>query len=415
MKNKIHLLFLAFLFVQCSPTGEQETPPKEPAPKPGLWRGELTHDSGKKIPFLFTLQVDSPRIILQNGQERLPLADAHWNGDSLHAPLHIFDAMLKAKLPHDSLMVGQLARRSYGESSSLPFEAIPANTRFPEALEKSPTFNFEGQWKVKFQKDSLPAVGEFRQEGNKVLGTFRTLTGDYRFLAGQANGNILQLSAFDGSHAFLFTARATPEGTLRGEFFSGKSYQDRWFAERDSTYELPDPHTLTGLKDGEDELHFSFPQADGTKVSPEDFAGQVRIIQLLGTWCPNCMDETAFLAEMQKKYQDKGLQVIGLSYERTKTPEEAFNRLAKLQKRYAVTYPLLYAGKADKDEAAQSLPVLDKVWAFPTTIFIGRDGKVRRIHSGFNGPGTGQVYEKFVADFTRYVETLLAEDAPSEE
>jgi hypothetical protein len=53
--------------------------------------------------------------------------------------------------------------------------------------------------------------------------------------------------------------------------------------------------------------------------------------------------------------------------------------------------------------------MLNSVIAFPTTIFIGKDGKVKKIHTGFTGPSTGIYYYQFKEHFNETVNELLAE------
>jgi thiol-disulfide isomerase/thioredoxin len=139
------------------------------------------------------------------------------------------------------------------------------------------------------------------------------------------------------------------------------------------------------------------------------YQGKVVVLQVLGSWCPNCLDETPFLAEFHDKYQSQGLEVIGLGFERTAIKEKAFNNLQRLKNRYKVNYEMVLAGTPDSSGVANALPNLAKIAAFPTTIFIDKKGVVRRIHTGFNGPATGEAYTEYRAEFTHYIESLLAE------
>lgn len=140
------------------------------------------------------------------------------------------------------------------------------------------------------------AVGIFEQDGDKLSGTFLTPTGDYRYLDGHIDDNTLQLSAFDGEHAFfLFKAELT-EKDQQGIFRSGRSKSEKWTAQRDFTASLPDANSLTYLKEGYDRLEFNFPDPEGNTVSLSDprYQAKVVIVHLFGSWCPNCMDETHF-------------------------------------------------------------------------------------------------------------------------
>jgi peroxiredoxin len=250
-----------------------------------------------------------------------------------------------------------------------------------------------------------------------VTGTFLTSTGDYRFLAGDYEGGVLRLSCFDGAHAFLFRAEAVSETTLRGDFWSRGTYHATWTARRidaDSGEDgLPDPFETVGLTNDEGRLHFTFPDLDGAPVSLSDqrFAGDVVLVSVFGTWCPNCNDEAPLLARWHRKYREQGLQIIGLAYEFTGEPERDRRMVRLYAERHGLEFPLLLAGVNDKKAAGETLPDLTAVLAYPTTIFVGRDGRVRKIHSGFAGPGTGEHHQRLVARMEAVIEELLAEPA----
>jgi len=62
----------------------------------------------------------------------------------------------------------------------------------------------------------------------------------------------------------------------------------------------------------------------------------------------------------------------------------------------------------DSLRTEKTLPELTPIRMFPTTIFIGRDGKVKKIDNHFNGPGTGAHYEEFKKEFNATVDELLS-------
>ena len=129
----------------------------------------------------------------------------------------------------------------------------------------------------------------------------------------------------------------------------------------------------------------------------------------MGSWCPNCMDETAYLVSLYNKFSGQGLEVISLAFEKSDNEETNLRSLKRLKEHFDVPYEILLAGMASKTEAAQKLPMLNHVLSFPTTIYIDRKGEVRRIHTGFAGPGTGEYYSEFVEETDRFVTQLLIE------
>jgi len=271
-----------------------------------------------------------------------------------------------------------------------------------------PVQNFRGRWEVQFEgedPEAKMAVGEFKQQGSHITGTFLTLTGDYRYLEGDVSGNRFFLSCFDGSHAFLFNAMLQPDGTLTGNYYSGQHWHDTWTARRNENAKLVNGDSLTFLKAGFDQLSFTFPDADSILVSLSDkkFQNKIVIVQIMGTWCPNCMDETAFLAPYYKKNKNDGIEIIGLDFERTDDFKKVKQNLSRLKKRFDIEYTLLYAGSTDPELRSKKLPMLNRILAFPTTIFIDRNKNVRRIHTGFSGPATGEHYEKWKSDFEKTI------------
>jgi hypothetical protein len=121
------------------------------------------------------------------------------------------------------------------------------------------------------------------------------------------------------------------------------------------------------------------------------------------------MDETKFLSGFYDQYKIKGVEVIGLAFERNPDFSKAASNLTRLKTRFNVTYELLITEKTGKDQASSALPMLNAVMAFPTTIYIDKKGSVRKIHTGFNGPATGEKYTDFVKETTRFIESLLNE------
>jgi thiol-disulfide isomerase/thioredoxin len=189
-------------------------------------------------------------------------------------------------------------------------------------------------------------------------------------------------------------------------------YQETWLAAKDENAELPDAETLTYLKDGYDSIEFEFPNEKGEMVSLKDekYQDKVVLVQILGSWCPNCMDESKFYVKWLNEHPDVPVEVIGLAFEKKTDPEFAFPKIQKMKGRFGMDYEVLLAGLNSGKEAAKALPMLNHVMSFPTTIYVDKQGKVRKIHTGFSGPGTGEYYEKFTEDFDRFMEKLIAEE-----
>jgi thiol-disulfide isomerase/thioredoxin len=386
----------------------------------GMWRATVKTPGGK-LPFNLDIKKaeDTGKYTAHiiNGEERILLDEFEFiKPDSVKITLHVFDAYLTGKITKGKHIEGVWIKNGLKKPYQVAFEAEHGKDyRFePVSGNGSPKADFSGRWQVTFtQKDGnqYPAIGIFKQEKHQVTGTFMTTTGDYRYLAGQVDPTgTLALTAFDGNHAFLF--KATQQGdSIQGHFWYGKDVYESWSGVKNAKAELPDANKLTYLKEGYDKLAFSFPDMSGKKVSLDDpkFKDKVVLVQIFGTWCPNCLDETAFLAPWYDKNKDRGVEIIGLAYERSPDFDKGKKRIDKMVKRYNIGYDFLFAGHNDKKAAAKTLPMLNHILSFPTTIFIDRQGKVRKIHTGFNGPGTGKYYEDFKKEFNQTMDELLAE------
>jgi thiol-disulfide isomerase/thioredoxin len=379
--------------------------------KPGIWRGTLAIQ-GQELPFTFETGVDSGKHIIHiiNADERILLDDITFRNDSVFIPLHIFDAAIEAKIENDRL-TGTFIK-FYDRNADVPFEATAGlSERFEVPENNKVTADFNGRYSVKFfGKDTTRAVGIFNQHGDSVTGSFLTSTGDYRYLQGSVIEDSLHLSTFDGNHVYLFRAAKTGN-EISGTYFSGKTVRKNWTGTKDDHAALPDASAITFLKEGYSKFEFAFPDASGNTVRSGDsiFKDKVVIVQLMGTWCPNCMDETNFLIPWLEQNKKRGVEIVALAFERKDDFAYASERVRKMISKMNVNYPVLIAGVNDKTKAEQVLPMLNKFIAWPTTIYIGKDGKVKKIYTGFSGPGTGAPFEEFKEEFNQTVNTLLNE------
>lgn len=401
--------FLLFLLVACDRKGEKGT-----LPLIGQWRMELDLGSAR-LPFLFDLGRDSTgwHMVVHNGEERIVVNDIVIHGDTVHIRMPLFDSEFIGTLRDDKTITGGWHNYLKGPDYVIPFVARQGvATRFEVA---GTAKNVAGTWETHFSpgtEDAYPAMGIFQQDGASVAGTFGTETGDYRFLEGASSVDSLFLSCFDGSHAFLFKA-AIRGDSLLGRYWSGTHWQEPWIAVRNERFRLRDPDSLTFLKEGHSMADFRFPDLDGRLVSPKDpaFSGKVLMVQVMGSWCPNCVDETRLLEEMRSEFGADGLDVLAVAFEKYDDHDRAISQLRRFKEALSVDYPILYAGRANKEEASSKLPFLDHVMSYPTCIFIDRTGVVRRIRTGFYGPGTGVHYENYKRNLREYLRKLLAEQA----
>lgn len=397
---------------------------------PGIWRGTLdlndalikVHNEGDikvddsiELPFNFEVVYDSEtdfHIEIINGSERIKVDDISWGRrpnlakDTIRIDFPIYDTYISA-IFSENVMQGHWYV-NYKSNYKIPFVAHHGvDNRFPKLAKNTPK-NIEGKWKVDFDvdtEDPYPAIAEIEQKGNELLGTFLTETGDYRFLHGEVQNDEFFMSCFDGSHAFLFEGKIQNEELL-GTFRSGKHYRSIWKGTKDPNFTLGDPDSLTYMTS--EQLDITFENLNGELVSLSDpaFNGKAKLIQIMGTWCPNCLDETNFLLEYFTENPTDNLEVISLGFERYKDKGKSIAALRRWKEKKDIPFTILYGGYYNKKEASEKLPMLNKIISYPTLIFVDKNNQVKKIHTGFSGPATSN-WKTYRANLIQDIESLL--------
>lgn len=406
MKKIIALI--SFLVLTSCNTQKEEVSLSE-----GIWLAELEVMDNEILPFNFKIEKTDGVYIMEiyNAEEIIHVDEILIQNDSIRIQTPVYEGYITGKFTKNSIE-GEFIKESLDRV--VTFKAVfGEEERFRNS--KPSTINVSGIWEVEFNKDtqdSYMSKGIFTQNGDKVKGTFRTPTGDYRYLDGVMDEDSLKVSAFDGAHAFVFAAKVT-DSSVNGNFYSGNHSKEPFEGVRNESFELPNADSLTFLKKGYDKFAFSFPTPTGNIVSLEDerFQNRVVLVQIMGTWCPNCLDETKFYVDYLKNNPNTDFEIVALAFEYAKTKEGAFTAILRLKERIGVEYPILLAqvGTSDKVITQQKLPMLNHVISYPTSIFIDKKGEVRKIHTGFNGPATGDNYIAFKKEFDVFVKDLLAE------
>lgn len=353
----------------------------------GTYRGHLIAQDHQEIPFMFEVTSDAT-LKIYNADEVVEVDEIAYKQDSILIKLPYFRTVINAKFDGDKIK-GQWIDAD--RDRYVDFYAEYNVTKRFDDPETPDVTDVSGIWELEFKNSSgstYPSKAILTQEGHKVTGTIRTPVGDYRFLEGMVSGDSLKISTFDAAHAFLFKAQVT-DSSMVGKFYSGNHSLETFVGTPNPDFELPDEYTLTFLKEGYDTFNFSFPDLEGNMVSLSDerYKDKVVLVQLMGSYCPNCLDETKFYSQYYQANKEKGLEIVALAFENAKTKEKAINGITRMKERVGLKYEILIAqiGTNDKGKASEKLPMLNKVVSYPTTIYLDRTGKVRKIHTGFNG------------------------------
>lgn len=410
---------------------------------PGLWRAELAlvqqakkatpynpNDPDAQIERLtddlqdgvlpFHFEVSYPnndekmQMHIINGPERIPVKDISFGTDketgrdTIVINFPVYESYIKGEV-EEKLINGDwvvTTRKNY----AIPFSAkFGQANRFTDAI-IPPAADLSGKWSATFglnEEEPWPAIGEFVQKGNNLNGTFLTETGDYRYLEGTVQGNKFYLSTFDGAHAFLFSGKILEDNTIVGSFRSGTHYRTTWSAKKSDEVQLKSADSLTYLLPDAGPFDFAFPNTDGvtTSLNDDQYNGKAKIVQIFGTWCPNCRDEADFLVDYFSNNPNDKLAVIALAFEKHRESEKAIAAIKRYKEHLNIPYEMLHAGYYNKKEAREALPMLNEIISYPTMIFLNNKNEIVKIHTGFSGPATSK-FEEFKTNFEETVKEI---------
>jgi thiol-disulfide isomerase/thioredoxin len=386
---------------------------------PRVWLASVERMDGKHIPFqmIQTQENNHEAWFIKNAGERIPITEWREKGDSVFFSLPAFEVSFRARKEGKDKLSGQFMKVTTGDKQYWPFTANAKDSqRFVSNLGKA-SENINGKWDVKITRANgtfRKALAIFTQEGGALTGTFLTPSADYRYLEGIITGDSLKMSSFDGDNIRLFEAEITNENTISGGFFyNGYTSKESWIAVKKDSIPPPEATDPTRMREGQTRLNFRFPDLQGKWVSINDqkYRHKVVIVQLMGSWCANCLDETRFLIDFYKKNHEKGVEMIALTYEYSTDTIRSKTSIEKFRKLLGVPYPILMTGvtAGDDQKAAKTIPQLTTIRSFPTTLILDREGNVRIIETSFYGPGSGEYYIKYMNEFNTALDELIKE------
>ena len=374
-----------------------------------IWRVELALNDRLSLPFFleqFTTSDLSTSYRILNGKEKINLSSKQ-KKDSLQLNFLEMDGFLM--ISQDSLTNLRGYWQNNIKGQRIPLHGVSGDSpRFPSSSDSKP-LRVAKKYKVTFSQndDPWPAVGLFEQNGHIINGTFLTETGDFRFLSGNVYNDELFLSCFDGSHAFVFSAKINGN-QLRGKFYSGSNYRTDWIGVQDENAQLKSPNKLTYIIDSTLDLSdVKVTTSCGFKKKLGAFNSPLTIIQIMGSWCPNCLDETNYYKALYEKYKSQGLKITSIGFEYGATRRIQRKKLKRFADKAEIPYPVYLGGAANKKTASVLFPMLSEISSFPTSLFLNEKGDIVFIHTGFNGPGTGIYFEEYKKETEDIIENLL--------
>lgn len=394
--KKIFWLLIAGSFTACIPSSTDST---------NEWDLEIENDLGIRIPARISFEDKNGREELNiiNATDTIRLLPFKTENDSVYYKFIDYNAEVVFSKTTDQIT-----------GYWINYEREPVTKRklfgFKKKEEnRKPTeIDLDGSWrtKVMLPSRSYDAILQFRQNENRLFGTMLTNSGDNRFLEGRIDGEDFYVSAFTGNSIFLLEGKFLND-TLTGRLYNPESGDREIIAYRDESFELPDKRTTTvivndldfnlDLKDENGEFH----------IFQDLIKNRVSIVSIFGTWCPNCVDEVDYYVELNKKFPE--LKIIHVAFEATDNEAEQQKRVRGFKNRKNIDFQFLIGGKSDKKNVMEKFPMVDDIKAYPTSFLLNKEGEITEIHTGFNGPATGELYTDFKENLEKKVAELLKE------
>jgi thiol-disulfide isomerase/thioredoxin len=381
----------------------------------GLWDAKIVANQ-LEIPFRFEIAQNGNQVqgFFFEGDRKIASSSGSFSGGHLILEYDILETTLEVTFLDDQFAGTYRFNRS---GNAL---LIRARRFMPAPADAAAAPQISGSWEMRRVPQEVKTASDnqtwnlfLRQSGAEVSGSILRVDGDTGFLVGRWQNGRLVLSHFAGQGPLLFEAKLNADRTLAIALNRSADYiaVRKSEARAKGVPDPPDPTRYTSVKDPTVPFRFSFPGLDGKIVSNIDpqFKGRVVLLTIGGSWCPNCQDEAAFLVDLYKEFHSQGLEIVGLMFEADADPALARPRVQTFIRRFGIPYPMLLAGTPD--DISQRIPQLVNFGAYPTSIFLGRDGRVRSVHAGFASQATGQEYVRLKGEVRGLVQRLLTESS----
>ncbi len=368
----------------------------------GPWLFELK-TSHAAVPFIINFAWKGKILTgtIENGAEKIPLKNITIKDDEITIPIQDYEITMELNQNTLGSLSGYLVRHNKNPIMRTALHGVAGTSETFSNDGIKPSADFTGNYSVEIideDGNKSPGVLTLKQKDKKVSGSLLTPTGDYRYFEGRVSANDFVASSFDGMFNYLIKG-TIKDGSIEASLLT--NYKLKISGKLDPTAKLPDPYKQTELAG----LEFTFPDLKGKLWTLKDpkFKNKAVIVQLFGSWCPNCMDEMNYLIPWYKNNKSRGVEIIALAFERSLEAPLAVAQLKKVKKQKKVPYTLLMAGATAEDKPMEKIKGLKNFISFPTTFFLNRKHEVVKVHAGFSGPGTGQFYEEWKKEFNHIV------------
>lgn len=397
--NFLFYFILIPLFFSCTNSNEIS----------GNWKFEIKLKE-VELPFVMSIAKNKNQYSakLYNAEETIELSNITFKDNKLDIELSNKVSLI-GEVSGDKIS-GYWIKHERVPEYKVPFTAkkVKEPSRFSY---KSDSIELDKKWKIIFspqevKKEYKQGILLIKETTPYIRASVLTKTGDYRYLEGVIRNNELSLYGFDGVFAFVFKAKVNKE-IIKGKMYAGKSFSEVFAAKVDKDFELVSPESITSFT--ETKINFSLKDSSGNLVNLKDSQNRVTILQIFGSWCPNCIDETNFIKEWLNTNHNLPVDIYAIAFEREKDEKSALKTLLKVKNKLQMNYPILLGGATKQDTVSKVFPGIKNFISFPTTIYLDKKGVIRKVHAGFNGPATDFYYDEFKRNFDDFIKQLVRE------
>ncbi len=393
-------------------------------PIAGTYTGTTTY-RGQQVPLrieitgpaahLHAALVNGPAAAHATGLDRSVASSVSLDGQHLIIAFNYFNASLDLLASPDGHLTGSFGPPPASTATRIPVQLERAKPVAPASGAPVVT----GAWEVEVHSLKGETAWQLlispTGRPGEIRAVFQRIDGDSGSLFGRWNGSSFLVSHFNPDGPTYWSI--TPHGSeLRLTNLLASDANKPWQTDITARHpadarklNLPaptKPTDQTSLKNPASPLRFAGKTLEGRTFTQSDpsLRGKVVLVAIGGSWCPNCHDEAPFLESLYKQFHPQGLEIVSLNFE---DGDQLTNptRLHAFVARYGLTYNILLAGH--KDDLNQVIPGVTNLNSWPTSFFIGRDGRVKEIHAGFAGPANPAGNVELRQNITALVQRLL--------
>lgn len=382
----------------------------------GRWDGVIHYDS---ININFPLSWYAPKgkpealtLSLFNGVDSISSTGVRRTGDSVVVDFAHLGSQLRGVVRNGEFS-GYFGNTNRRDSALVTAQAA-TKTR-AKIVASVPNIN--GTWIIPHKTAKGENSWRFvvQQSDTGVIATILRVDGDAGAMIGRYADGVFKLSHFDGTRPSLLDITVENDGSLRLTSRGTRGAPVIYTALRSDAalaQGIAEPAnfaTHTTVKDASEAFRFAGADTAGVAFNNTDkkFAGKVIVLNVTGSWCPNCHDEAPYLSSLYQKYRDRGVEIVALDFEEPDQIPE-LKRLKAFIKRYNVGYTYLLGGETR--QVQEKLPQAVNLNTWPATFFIARDGTVRAVRTGLAAKASGAFHDTLESDYESIIQSLLKEN-----